>query len=773
MKKINWLKGLMFGLLAFAFLAGSFGAVTAKAESKDTKVKVTFYVGEKESSEKKLAVEIDAVDADGDPTTTNDVTAKADYEVDVVKLAADLGYTDKWAAKIAAVEITDTTNTFKYDAIGGAPAGTKVKLIAKDTAVLADNEFFVAVQDLFTWNYDPAKDAVVVTADRNFVNPAKANGSLSIWYAEVKNGSASLKGSKFAKKAVSDGKLVISLSDKTKGVKIDNSKVVNLFVTATKPADDATSYSANVVVQPTNAKKLKVEVNYAVAAKNSNAVAISSIYTEDAGKNKATLVEPKIADPADPKAEEIKAVNEYDKVAGKLQYSIDEGKNWYYVSAFCALNGNYVDGSMDTTSLKTTIKGITGLSDDDKTAIDGLFDKLSKVYNPEEYKAFVDLFEMMATKEIVDEAFGAEYEQNFSGENLYEWMSAGKKVQFRMGGQIKYALAADKTFEAVRTSKPVKVSLKKPARAAAKIKLDAAANSLALKNGYDFAVKLTEVDAKDLAVEDYFTVLPYNKSGAVEANAIIDTEKFVPAKYSDETAGMYTTVKYKALGIDTIVAKENADREAINEANKSTTGWTDLPLIGDGQEIFIYVRKSAAAGKPAQVATKVKVNTPAAAPVVTADTKTKDGKQSVLGTGDAKGKFTSKGLDKLEFAIIDHSDITVEPENKAASAGKPAVKAGDITASKVDWTTVKWAAVSKLTTKSKTKYALTGESASNHSYSDDCYIVLRTAGQKDKAFASKPMATKIISEYTNTPAKAGEEGEVQILWVKVDWAKAD
>ena len=117
-------------------------------------------------------------------------------------------------------------------------------------------------------------------------------------------------------------------------------------------------------------------------------------------------------------------------------------------------------------------------------------------------------------------------------------------------------------------SKALKVKIAKPANAP-KVKIDYVKGTVAIKNGFDYCV----LTAKGTP-NTWKTILPFNKSGKAE-DSTIDTADFAPAAKPDTAAhkAMFTKEKIAAVEVD--------------------------KLLGNNAEIYLYVRKSATAKKPA------------------------------------------------------------------------------------------------------------------------------------------------------------------------------
>jgi hypothetical protein len=192
----------------------------------------------------------------------------------------------------------------------------------------------------------------------------------------------------------------------------------------------------------------------------------------------------------------------------------------------------------------------------------------------------------------------------------------------------------------VRASKDVVVKVKKQANAP-KVKVDYAKETIAIKNGFDYAVKST---SGEVAVNEWITILQ-NKKGAKSTVDTIATVDYVPAKDPKANAEMFTSVKKR----------------------KSTDIAELFKAAGNPDTIYIYVRKSATTKGPASAVTTIVVSKPAAA--------------TAFGSAvEAEGEKGKKGYTyTLSFpeAFADGYEYVIIKEGE------------DYTGTKVKWTKVK------------------------------------------------------------------------------------
>lgn len=250
--------------------------------------------------------------------------------------------------------------------------------------------------------------------------------------------------------------------------------------------------------------------------------------------------------------------------------------------------------------------------------------------------ASIDLSKAVYKSSLTTEYAAAE---DFYGNDLSELITAAGKPKAKVTVDVLVLGTATKRSIAAKT-----VKVKKAAKAPS-VKVDVNKNSIAIKNGFDYSIRYVtatgtaeqikatlETEKKTIpALDEFTTILPAKKNGGEAPAAEINSATYVPDK-KDAKKLTTTVVKSKAIAED---YKEN-----------------------DNYVIY-YVRKSAAAGKPASEVATIVIARPADAPEIYA-----------TATG-AAFKLTDKKIatgaqSGLEYCIIGKSE------------------------NDIDWTTVKW-----------------------------------------------------------------------------------
>lgn len=781
MKKFKFLKGLAIGLLALAVAFVSIGAVKASAEGGT--VKATFkatvdsktytYTADVASGTaatvavaeilkgmkadklvvadiKNASTSVLETKTEGDATVYTGnvkftITEATEFTVTLVPEKVKVTFTDgTYTAEVevanpaaydgdeAVIAVADITAALKDSNKKAVPnkaitsikngetpveiKNGKITLTAIPTGALA-----IEVKDAFTWNYDPAQDAIVFSEIQD--------GVTLYWYNIAKNDKKDVKGSQFnVIKAddIKDNKVVFPLYDKAKGVKVAENKGVYLFVTSDKPAEAKTTYAPNVSVKPTSWKKVTVNINYAWADPyKDGVVAIDSIVLTDSNKNidKVLTLEQKLA---------------------SLIYSDDEGKTWYPVLGLKAgqeatigyecttvktgwtVDASAAKGYGDVKLVEDSVVAQTGFKKADGTTVPAeelaTFDTGITITKADDAEAYDGAFTIAEVKD--NRALDLAY--------LYKLISGTDKPKF----QFKY-IGADYTTpdknDAVRNAKVVKVTGKTMAKAAKSVKVNLANSTIAVKNGYDYAVMTVETDPavyaeipETGAKPAWYSVLPCSKDGKA-ANAVVLAGTVTPAKAKDN-ANVFTTTKVTGLYIPDLY-KDFASAE----------------------KIIIYVRKSAAPGKPAQNYTKVEINKVTAAPVIEAD---KDN-SAIYATADSKGKFTVPNI------------TNAEGDTNAAEYEFAVVNKADYDGNKIVWTSVKWTKLvvgKTIAANAKTKYMITGaDKADSHECKTDgsTYILVRRKGDKASGNLASNWVVTVFVKTTATNAEGQSEEVIQ------------
>lgn len=345
----------------------------------------------------------------------------------------------------------------------------------------------------------------------------------------------------------------------------------------------------------------------------------------------------------------------------------------------------------------------------------------------------------------------------FTGATLYDLVKfedkkKAPKLEFRLLGTAQSG-SGETIKYATRTSKVAKATVKLEAKAAKSIKLDAVKCTLAVKNGYDYAVLAASGEAVPVPVmANWSTVIPYKREG-VATGAIVATATFTPAKkLTDATKASFTA--QKVAGIDALGLWTGATKDAA--------------------EIYVFSRKSATVDKPAQKPAYIKLAKQTAAPVIAATAE-------VYATTDSKNvkvpEITNAATDANKF---DYYYTVVKASDFDATTGENALAEGV----KIDWSTVKWTKTAKdknlSVTSLKTNYKLAGENAkiSEKVFTDadeTYYILVRRAGNAklDDAKGLVPclpsayLKTKLVQVPSTAEGAAADTKDT--LWVSMAW----
>jgi len=611
MKKFNLSKGLIVGLLTLALCFACFGAVKASA------VTITLNPG---------------YGVPGNPETASDTSGA--YTLPTSSVSG-------WNAPEHL-----TFNGWSYSMSGEKISGSKISTSGETNVTLyalwkvKDAALYGAVK------YDPETDSIVVKTN---YQAGTAN------FAILKDAAATdLKANNFKVSATTTavsgetakyGDVVYStsggfsvsvpLSGKSSKLKIAESKDGYVAVTLKKPAGkDTVNLGASITIKKTDIKKLVVNFDYVSAMSGGNALAISSINVTPTDGDAYTSVS------GDAK---------WDGLIARLQYSTDDGKNWYPVNAETANSAEITAGSAESTLLNSN--------------------------------------------------------------KLYKLTQAKKatKMSFRLVGT---------ESPAMRTSKAFKASVKTAGKAEKKLKINVATNSIVIKNGYDFYVTANSGDKPSAEnFDSWMTILPVNKD-ITDVDAFKPTNLFVPFKKPDDSVATsksnFTGTKVKEVTIDKFCG-------CFEDVSASS---------GD---IYVYIRKSAGVGKPAGQwnATPFVIAKQIAEP-----TPTTSGETTLIAAsgkkGELKGQFSGSGS-ALEILVIKKTDY----DNNYA---------------KIDWSKTKWAKYnsSKGITVGKTATKVcVGDSADKVTLDDDCYVLVRYAGDKKSGKLASPATKTTVTKTTS------------------------
>ena len=554
--------------------------------------------------------------------------------------------------------------------------------------------------------YEPATDSI------KFVSPV----DLDLYWINCKSTKGvQVKGEKLSTLSLAENKVTgddnygkyegyIPLNDKDAGVKVAESKATYIYASYKAPAEDKAKYTANYIVDATPYKKIAVTFRYAQAEaatkENEAPLEVGAIATVTTiGTDKKTTV----YSGEGTEAKEYK--DALDEIIDDLQYS-EDGATWYDIM------GNEIGTDKVNHDLN-----------------------LNKLYEIVSGGSKVTLYFRIVGAEAVEakEAVGTEGEEGY-----------------------KEAVAAKNAY---RATKPVKVAVAN-AKAAKAVKVDVTKSTIALKNGYDFA--MTAKDSDTPAIEGAYTILPFNKGG--KAKELVwdedsakfiegdDTEiwptcDYVPAAKVTENAKAFTNIKVKTYSIEDIAKR----------CEQSPGGSGNL---------YIWIRKSATAKKPAELWTLVTVTQIAEAPVATADKTTGyyavqelDDKKGVIKGIEVTNAKSDKNEGSFEYLIVDAKDI------KAVENSNPVAYYADI-----DFTSAKWTALNDkgLTVgKSKSKYSnKVGVKASAHTLAAGSVVLIRRAGIKDgNILASNYTITMIVKEDVSyKDAEGKDQKKALFVW---------
>jgi hypothetical protein len=347
---------------------------------------------------------------------------------------------------------------------------------------------------------------------------------------------------------------------------------------------------------------------------------------------------------------------------------------------------------------------------------------------------------------------------SFNGTELAKYLEAGGTIYVKMKG----VSSADGKPQF--SSKAVKVKIAKQAKAPA-VKIDVKKDSIALKNGYDFAIANGgSVDAPALnGTETWYTILPSLKTAKINTltQSIVETAFFKPLDKKDSAA--------TNGGAASASNKVSYTKYAV----KSLTFDKLLTTVTDpGEDFVLAVRKSATSKKPASDVAYITIYKQTEAPLVY--TKYNVEKQFLVATANefAKNGFTigtivnypgasgTSGYDDT-FTVTEQADADTNGGNYEYLVINRADEAN------IDWSTAGWKkldpAKTKITSKLKSKYTTingttvkkvtaslkakanitvpnTDATLSDLSTLADTYLLIRRAGDKASGVrASKPV----------------------------------
>ncbi len=741
MKKFNFSKGLVIGLLTLALVITGFATVKASADEEATEkvANVTFNVTYKEDLE--------------DEGVAYTYVAEGLKAKEVVELATVLSEMTTGEEENAKTLEEDTVMEMN---------GTSVKapVIAGGSLTYANNKFTVAntladnVDVTVTFTVYKAISAIYYDAENDTVVVETPYAGQKVYYADVKKSAgADLKGDKlgYVTTKLVDGSNIatIKLNDKSAGVKLANNKAAYLYVAAKTPSAAKAKYAPNVIIDPTECKKAVITVDYTVAGyENVTAISRIEITTTAAPKTPVVYTMPVAPeapeDPEDPEnptdeeaaaqeayeaaVEEYEAaVEEFENILGRLQYSVD-GTTWKAVDADNAHGG--FEG-----------KALAGFIKDGK-------------------KLF---FRLLGTDPV--EGFEA-LEEDDPETDVDETVAVEAK-------------------NATRTSKVIKVAVKKQAVAKA-VKVDVNSTAIGIKNGYDFAIRSTKLGTGEIVGRnEWITILPTNKAGTAESE-FIATADYAPVAKPVANPAMFTKTKIKALSLDDAIDAANELLEA--EFSRSA-------------KIYFYYRKSASTKAPAQEYSLLEIDAQAAAPtakltsghVAIADPKKNVFELSFNGNGpfeylivgaDDYAAITKAedpdALDAVNSKWTKLGKITVGKSKSkyklASSTGKATahtLAAGDIILVRTagDKASSKFASgyIALQVAADKVSLKLQGEEEAAERYVVDVYTAPQASEEEPEEAATwKFHATVVTAADLTIKCRIGEDGEFETLTKMID-----
>lgn len=561
----------------------------------------------------------------------------------------------------------------------------------------------VQLADKFTENtcYDPDTDSLCFESPVNFT---------LYWTDAKKSAGVQLKGDKVntlsMKKVTTDKGTFftasIPLNDKENGLKIAENKTAYVYVSTNAPAEGKAKYTPNYVVDATPYKKIAVTFAYAQAEKNNTEVlGIATVTTTDTKKKTITY--------SGDYDEEKNPDHFLEYIIDALQYSAD-GVEWLNV----AEDDHLVNG-------KTVNNTFTS----------------GKLYDLISSGSKTNLFFRIKGHEAMEE-IEAKAEDDPKTRGFDESVGQPAKNAWRASKAVKVGVAAAKTGKV--------------------LKIDVSKGTIALKNGYDFA--MTNTDKTEPSIENAITILPYNKAGKATTEIrvdgelttvvtdTIDTFSYFPVAKVTENDTMFTSIKVTCYSIEKLAEMCGED------------------YFGTGN-LYLWVRKSATAKNPADQWTLITIPRVADAPTVKTD---KAGYYTAQDPEDVKGVIacpevsnakSDKTSGAYEYLIVDAADIKMVE---------------GVLCVNIDMTTAKWTTLTDkgvTVAKSKSKYANEeGKKATDHVLKDGSVILIRRAGDKSSGILASDYVMTTIVKQDVTYKDADNKDQTKALYVWKEFAQA-
>ena len=291
---------------------------------------------------------------------------------------------------------------------------------------------------------------------------------------------------------------------------------------------------------------------------------------------------------------------------------------------------------------------------------------------------------------------GKDYSEStaFTGAKLASMLGNGGQIFVKMNG------VDGESGNAQFASKAIKVKIAKQGKAP-KVKYDPKKDTIALKNGFDFALATKDGNGKyTIDNNTWKTILPVLGTATPEtaAASIVETTAYKPVDKKDEAAATnYTQYKFKTMSMAYLLGKLG---------NPST------------DTVYIAVRQSATVKKPASAVTYIAFDKQTAAPIVYTASNVA-GQYDVAKASDfTKGFVIGKVANYNGENGTEGYDDSFVLKNNNAGADKAtaayefcAVMKSDYTSfsnNKIDWTSLTWKkldpAKTKINSKLKIKY---------------------------------------------------------------------
>lgn len=315
------------------------------------------------------------------------------------------------------------------------------------------------------------------------------------------------------------------------------------------------------------------------------------------------------------------------------------------------------------------------------------------------------------------------------GDALYKMITDTEKVKGK-DKAVKHKLTFTVLGNATTRSGKGKAVTVANASALKSVKVDFVKGTIAIKNGFDYAVLEAKVaTGASVEIGDLTTILPKNKDAA--AASTMATGSYVPqAKFDEKVKQYFTSTAVKALSLETLCGAIWEDHDAA----------------------YIYVRKSATAKKPASLFADVITVAKAAA------------KPTLVTSGGAivVTKFDAK-KQTITIPATSISGENTSGKTGATKGGYEYLVVDSAKLDKVDFANVKW-----------TKYvpgkALKLTIASKFTYTGETEKSTVTPYDKEGKKLNTGVIILIRGMGIKENAKKGIDGKLPTEYVKVKFA---